>query len=89
MTAVEAIVVDATHLELLAAVPELAGQHVAVQIISPVDERTRLLHELQQAYIVQSKSERETEVALAEEGLHGQPPAVDEFPEELVDAWWE
>jgi hypothetical protein len=89
VTEVEAIAVDATHLELLEAIPTLAGQRVVVKIVAPVDEQSRLLHELRQAYSVQSAAERRTEIALAEEGLYSSPPTAAEFSEEAEDTWWE
>jgi hypothetical protein len=88
-TEIEAIAVDATHLELLEAIPALAGQRVVVKIIAPMDEQTRLLHELRQAYSVQSEAERQTEIALAEEGLQGSHSITAEFPGEAEGLWWE
>ena len=88
MATVEAVVLDATHLELLRPLPEMVGRRVVVQFASTVDEQTRLLHELRAAYLTMSETERQAEVALAEEGLHGQPAVAVEFPDEAEDEWW-
>lgn len=85
----EAIVLDAMHLELKTPLPEAPGQRVLIQIVSPSEEQEHLLSKLKAAYLTMSEREREAEVILAEEGLRGQPNLAETFPEEDEWPWWE
>ncbi len=85
----EAVVLDATHLELKTPLPEAPGQRLLIQIVSPSEEQEHSLSKLKAAYLAMSEQEREAEVAMAEEGLYGQPDLAETFPEEDGGPWWE
>ena len=87
--AIEAVVLDATHLELKTPLPEAVGQRLLIHIVLPDEEQQPLLRELQAAYLTMSEQERQAEIALAEEGLRGQLSPTGEFPEEPEWPWWE
>ncbi len=89
MKAIEAIVLDTTHLELQTPLPEVAGQRLFIHIVPFGEEQERLVRELQAAYLTMSEEERREEVALAEEGLHGQLSPTEAFPGEDEWPWWE
>jgi hypothetical protein len=89
MTMIEAIALDATHLELQTPLPQVAGQRLLVCIMTASEERAHLLRELESAYQVMSIQERQAEIALAEEGLQGQPDVITEFAGEDEATWWE
>lgn len=89
MKAIEAVVLDATHLELKTPLPEVAGRRLLIHVVPFRDEQERLVRELQAAYLTMSEEEREAEVALAEEGLYGQLRPTEAFPGEDEWPWWE
>ena len=88
MITIEAIALDATHLELQTPLPQAIGQRVLVHIVTALEERAHLLRELESAYRVMSVQERQAEIALAEEGLRGQPDIIAEFTGEDEATWW-
>ena len=51
--------------------------------------REQALRELRVAYLTMSEQERMAEIALAEEGLRGQPSPDEAFPGEEEWPWWE
>jgi hypothetical protein len=89
MGAIEAVVLDATHLKLKTPLPDVAGQRLFIHIAPFRDEQERLVRELQTAYLTMSEDERQAEVALAEEGLYGQLSLMEAFPGEDEWPWWE
>jgi len=89
MKAIEAVVLDATHLKLKTPLPEVAGQRLFIHIVPFREEQERLVRELQAAYLTMSEEERQAEVALAEEGLYGQLSPIEAFPGEDEWPWWE
>ncbi len=89
MKAIEAVVLDTTHLELQTPLPEVAGQRLFIHIVPFGEEQERLVRELQAAYLTMSEAERREEVALAEEGLYGQLSPTEAFPREDEWPWWE
>ena len=89
VTTVEAVVLDATHLELKVPLSNIAGQRLLVHIIPLERESSHLLYELEVAYLTMSEQERRTEIALAEEGLHGELTPTEAFPGEEEWPWWE
>jgi len=54
---------------------ELTHQHSKSQVVE-----TQALRELESAYLTMTPEERQQEIALAEEGLQGQPSIVEMFP---------
>ncbi len=88
MKAIEAVVLDATHLKLKTPLPEVAGQRLFIHIV-PFREEQERVRELQAAYLTMSEEERQAEVALAEEGLYGQLSPIEAFPGEDEWPWWE
>jgi hypothetical protein len=89
MKAIEAVVLDTTHLELQTPLPEVVGQRLFIHIVPFREEQERLVRELQAAYLTMSEEERQAEVALAEEGLYGQLSPIEAFPGEDKWPWWE
>jgi hypothetical protein len=89
MKVIEAVVLDATHLELKTPLPEVTGRRLLVHVVSPGEEQELLARELQAAYLTMSEEEQQAEVALAEEGLYGQLSPAEAFPEEDKWQWWE
>ncbi len=85
----EATILDSTHLVLRRSLPESWGQRLFVRITPVSPEPDHLLHELRTAYLTMSERERQTEAALAEEGLRAQPDLTKAFPEEAEWPWWE
>ena len=53
------------------------------------EKQERLVRELQAAYLTMSEEERQTEVALTEEGLYGQLSPTEAFSGEDEWPWWE
>ena len=89
MKAIEAVVLDATHLQLKMPLTEAAGQRLLIHVVPFREEQERLVRELQAAYLAMSEEEREAEVTLAEEGLYGQLSPSEAFPGEDEWPWWE
>ena len=89
MKTLEAIVLDATHLELKTLLSEAPGRRLLIQIVALDEEQGHLLRELEAAYLAMSERERQAEVDLAEEGLYGQPDPAEAFPGEDEWPWWE
>ncbi len=85
----EATILNSTHLVLKQPLPENWGQRLLVRIAPMPAKTEHLLRELEAAYLTASEPERQTEVALAEEGLRGQPNLAEAFPEETEWPWWE
>ena len=84
----EVTILDSTHLRLKQSLPEHWGKRLLVRI-APVPTKTGHLRELEAAYLTMSEQERQTEIALAEEGLQVQPDLSEFFPEEIEWPWWE
>jgi hypothetical protein len=89
MKAIEAVVLDATHLELKTPLVEVAGRRLLIHVVPLREEQERLVRELQAAYLTMSEEERDAEIALAEEGLYGQLSPIEAFPGEDKWPWWE
>ncbi len=89
MKVIEAVVLDATHLELKTPVSEVAGQRLLIHVAPFDEEQEHLVRELRAAYLTMPDEERQAEVALAEEGLYGQLSPADAFPGEDEWPWWE
>ena len=85
----EAVILDSTHLALRHSLPESWGQRLFVRITPIPPTSDHHLRELKAAYLTMSEQERQTEVALAEEGLWSQPELAIAFPEEDEWPWWE
>jgi hypothetical protein len=83
---IEAVIVDATHLELKTPLLETIGQRLLVHIVPLPESPERTLRELEAAYRNMSEQERQAEIALAEEGMWGQLP-VEAFSEEEEWSW--
>jgi hypothetical protein len=77
------------------------GDHPVIVGWTPPEEMETMAHQFYQenrdeiesvfsaAYLTMSEQERQTEVALAEEGLWAQPELAIAFPEEDEWPWWE
>ncbi|MBM4466640.1 MAG: hypothetical protein FJ014_13990 [Chloroflexi bacterium] len=89
MKEIEAMVIDATHLELMTPLPEVAGRRLLIHVVPFRDEQERLVRELRAAYLTMTEEERQAEVVLAEEGLYGQLSPTEAFPGEDEWPWWE
>lgn len=85
----EAVIVDATHLELKTPLLETVGQRLLVHVVPLRKSPERTLRELEAAYRNLSEEERQAEIALAEEGMWGQLAVEEAFPEEEEWPWWE
>jgi hypothetical protein len=84
----EATSLNSTHLLLKQSLPKHWGKRLLVRI-APIPAETEHLRELEAAYLTMSEQERQTEVAIAEEGLQAQPDLSEIFPEEIECPWWE
>lgn len=84
----EAVVVDATHLELKRPLPLSPGERLLIQIVVESEEE-HLLRELEAAYLLMSEQERQEEITLSEEGLLGASEPAMAFPGEEEWPWWE
>jgi hypothetical protein len=84
-----ATVLDSTHLVLKRSLPERWGQQLLVRIAPMPADSGHLLRELRAAYLTMTEQERQTGVAMAEEGMQAQPNLTEAFPEEAEWPWWE
>ncbi len=82
MTLVEAIMIDATHLELKKPLSGKTGKRYIIQIFDPEAERKEALKQLEAAYLSMTDEQRQLEIDLAEEGLQGQPDFLEQFVNE-------
>ena len=89
MISVEAIMIDATHLELKTPLPESIGKQYFVHIIDPAEEWNKAIRQLKAAYLSMTDEEKAREIDLAEEGLQGQPEFLNQFSNEEEERWWE
>jgi hypothetical protein len=89
MISVEAIMVDATHLELKTPLLKGIGKRYIIHIIDPEEEWKESTEQLKAAYLSMTNEERTREIDLAEEGLQGHPEFLDQFVNEEEDRWWE
>jgi len=86
---IEAVVIDTTHLELKTPLPRKAGQRILVHLVPLHESAQASLRELEAAYRAWSERDRQTEIALTEEGVWGQLPIEEAFPDEGEWPWWE
>jgi len=89
MMLVEAVVIDATHLELKKPLSGKVGKRYIISIFDPESERKEALKQLEAAYLSMTDEQRQLEIDLAEEGLRGQPDFLEQFVNEEEENWWQ
>lgn len=83
----EAVAIDATHLELREPLPQRAGKNFKIAILAASQNHEQLFDKLKRAYLTMTTAEKNFEVRLAEEGL-ANAPALD-FENSEAEKWWE
>ena len=83
----DAVAMDATHLELREPLPQSLGKNFRIAILAASRNHEHILEKLKHAYLTMTKAEQAFEVKLAEEGLASAP--VLEIANGEVEKWWE